>query len=146
LGVDGEDRKCDLVAMAVTFQLVERTPYTLRYLATSDGQGGTGTIPHATLSADAATAGEPIRFLVDEAAGSQAVARQLFNGDGLTTGGSDANLQTRLRGRLTVMARNTVGGWAVDANASAGFAVIDVIGPINAVAYIELHARHSLER
>jgi hypothetical protein len=90
--------------------------------------------------------------LVNTAVASQATARQLLNGDGLTTGGVDANLTTRMRGRITIAPRSPASTdtstWAADANVIGGRAVINVFGPnVNlAACYIELHARHSEER
>ena len=123
--------------MAITFTLVERTPYCLRYLAASDDSeppvpepGLTadanlqahgidiGVIPNADgpspdLRGDAGGwTGQPIDRLVNTPVDSVAAARRLFIGDGLT--GPDA-LDNR-RGTIVIIPRGPGAPreWTVD--------------------------------
>lgn len=158
--------------MALTASLVERTPDVLRYLVTSDGQAtaspdsvvipnAAGATPDLRTDAGGAAgwAGSALDDLVSTAAATQAAARTLLDGIGLTTAGAPGttNLDTA-RGRLSVRARNSLGDqhWGVDANEgaaagdapSAGFAVLVVTGPniADAAAIVSLENVHSYAR
>lgn len=129
--------------MAITFALVEATPYRLRYLATHDGAAGnSATIPNAAgatpdLRTDAPV-GQPIRAITSAAAASQAVARNLF--EGIQAGATGiaavyrAHLTTQLRSEATVVQ------WLATANSAGGFPVIDVAtdSSVASTCYIDL--------
>ncbi len=149
--------------MAVTFALVENTPYRLRYLATSDTQGGiqggTGTIPNdggATpdLLTDLANdPSGPLRAIVRArldgigtvAAGAltQAQARAALNSDGTVSIGNDLVPRAILR----VISRSGSAVWAIDANVDGqGDPVVDVIATAAVgTAYVDIFARHSID-
>lgn len=152
--------------MAMTFTLVERTPYRLRYLATTLGAEDpfdTGVIPNAAgvtpdLRTDAGVwNGQPIDNLVSTPAANQAAARELLLGDTLTT---NADIEVpRAHTHIIMRTIGDPGGeptWAVDANEgaaagsapSAGFAVLQVFGPSVAdeTAYIDIDYQHTFDR
>src|SRR5262245_26043280 len=137
--------------MAITFELVERTPNRLRYLATSDGASTTstdaGTLPNAggpspDLQTDAARWNDqPIDRLVSTPVASQEAAERLMQGNGLIS----ADSVHTLRGRVYVQPRQvsvSASMWALRANAVAGFAVLEVLGPNGKgdCAYIDIVA------
>lgn len=148
--------------MAITFALVENTPYRLRYLATNSGSplGGTAQIPNdggATpdLLTDLATdPSGPLRAIVRArldgigtlAAGalSQAQARAAMNSDNTANIGNDYVP----RAITTVMPRSGTATWVVDINVDGqGDPVVEVVSTAAAgTAYIDIHARHSIDR
>lgn len=146
--------------MAVTFVLVENTAYRLRYLATSDSEGGTGTIPNdggATpdLRTDLATdPSGPLRAIVRArldgigtvVAGplTQAQARAALNSDNTASIGNDYVP----RAILTVKPRTGTGVWSIDANVDGdGDPVVAVTSSgVAGTAYVDIHARHSIDR
>lgn len=145
--------------MAVTFALVESTAYRLRYLATCDGTGATANIPNdggATpdLLTDLATdPSGPLRKIVRArldgigtvAAGAltQAQARAIFNSDNTANVGNDYVP----RAILTFTIRTGAAIWSVDANVDGqGDPVIAVTcNSVASTAYIDIHARHSID-
>ncbi len=145
--------------MGVTFVLVENTSYRLRYLATSDSEGGTGTIPNdggasPDLLTDLANdPSGPLRAIVRArldgigivAAGalSQGQARAALNSDNSTNIGNDYVPRAILR----VIPRSGVGTWSVDANVDGqGDPVVAVISSAAVgTAYVDIHARHSID-
>ena len=150
--------------MAITASLIERTPHKLRYLCVSDGAAtaspDSAVIPNADgvtpdLRTDAAGfTGSALDVLVSTAVVTQADARELLDGVGLTSAG---DLPTE-RAHLCVTPRNSIGDqhWGVDADEganagsapSAGFGVIVVSGPnVNlAAAIVELQFDHTIRR
>jgi hypothetical protein len=147
--------------MPMTFTLVERTPYLLRYecvvFGEDTGSVTVGVIPNeGGVSPDLTTdadvwLGQPIDLLVKTAGITTGVqAAQLFVGSGLNTVDS---LPTR-RGTLAVQARDTFGGNSASWFAIPipdpllnGFAAIQVTGPndVDATAYVELRVRHTFD-
>jgi hypothetical protein len=153
--------------MAITGVLVERTPHKVRYTCTSNG-GATASpdsfvIPNADgvtpdLRTDAGGLlgfqGSALDLLVSTPVVTQADARELLNGIGLTAVG---DLSTE-RGELSIAPLNSLGDqhWGIDANEgaaagsapSAGFAVLVITGPnVNlASAIAELRFDHTYQR
>jgi hypothetical protein len=157
--------------MSIAFSLVEATPYRLRYLATATAEGTgastTGVITNRgtgspDLRGDADTFNDgPMHKLVSRDGSTQAKARTLLNGDGLT---ANTDLVTQ-RAKLEVIPRNALidaSGvhWAVDAidgntgdagappAGSNGFPCVQVTAPnvSGAIAYVDIHFQHSYSR
>lgn len=157
---------------SVTFQLVEATPYRLRYLLTSQGQPGSTVLPNAAGAtpdlrtdslggAESGTFGVPLNRLLNVPVANQAEARRLLMGE--RTIGSPAIITTGLQAHAEVHARTGAAGtgvggtWLVDADeganagdpASAGFAVLVVTPPDGAVAedvaYLDIHLKRTYD-
>jgi hypothetical protein len=147
--------------MAINFTLAEVTPHRLRYLCLDDGDAtvtpSTGQIGNTgagtpDLRADAAAIHDsPIHKLVSTAVTSQADARKLLAGEGLTT---DADIDTP-RAHLKLTPKNTQATqipWAVDADlgvgGSAGYAVINVYGSTlaGALCFLDVEFEHTITR
>lgn len=159
--------------MAITFTLVDATPYRLRYLAVQDGvissppveADGFDTIPNDAnptpdLKTDILTAptqgggGSPLQKLIDAgrngykhvaAALNQAEARALFNSDDA----AGAVLTNNYVGRavVTMLKKPPVTvHWSADVNVDgSGNPVIEVRSDVGtpAAAYVDLHFRHT---
>ena len=147
--------------MAITAQLVDSTPFSLRYLCTADGQAGTDLlIPNAggvtpDLQTDAV--GGPLLALINAnrdglpvtvtaGAMTQAQARALLNSDDAAR----AVLVNHLVGRawcdLTI--RSGAVSWAVDVEVDGNFNPrIHVLTDAAAAgeAYLDIHFRHTPE-
>jgi hypothetical protein len=151
----------------VTFELVEATPYTLRYAMTDTGQPGTTpllnaeTAPPANyrdLRIDALTAagagagGLPLLELLRVGVANQGEARHLLMADaaiGVTPG--VANLHRAKAETMPLTIATNGAGWTVDADLgtgpSAGYAVLVVKPPGDGTgtAYLDLHLDHSYD-
>ena len=148
--------------MAITVSLVESTPFRLRYLLVNSGSplGGSATIPNdagATpdLRTDLATdPSGPMRAIaragVDGigiiAAGAltQAGARAILNSDNTGNVGNDYVP----RAVMTLTPRSGAATWAADANVDGGTdPVVDITSSAAAgECYLDIHARHSIDR
>ncbi len=149
--------------MSITFTLVETSAYRLRYLATNSGSplGGTASIPNdggATpdLLTDLATnPSGPLQQIVRAriqgigtvAAGTaltQAQARCIMNSDNSTSVGNDYVP----RAITEIWPRSGTATWVVDINVDVdGDPVVAVTSSAAAgTAYIDIHARHSIDR
>lgn len=161
--------------MAITFALVDATPYRLRYLATQDGvissppvaADGFATIPNdagATpdLQTDILTAptsganGIPLQKIIKAridgfgplpaAALNQAQARAIMNSDDAAS----AVLTTQRVGRAvtTTSPKTGVIAWSADINVDGeGDPVVEVRSEVGVVAtsYVDIHYRHTYD-
>jgi hypothetical protein len=147
--------------MAITFTLVESTPYRLRYLAVNASPfGTTATIPNdggATPDLRTDLANDPsgplraiVRAGVDGigtvAAGAltQAQARAIMNSDNTGSVGNDLVP----RAITTVTPRGTtpvVFGVDINVDGQADPVVIVTSSAATGEAYVDIHARHSID-
>jgi hypothetical protein len=153
---------------SVTFQLVDATPYRLRYLCTSVGGGSNPTVlPNAGLAtpdlrtdAVAAAPGSgrnPILEVVSTPVADQAEARRILMGE--LSAPPNAALGLHAHSRTSQRGTNiglAVINWTTDADegaaagsaASAGFAVLLIsISPLvsDVPAILDIHCKHSYD-
>lgn len=162
--------------MAVTFALVEATPFRLRYLVTRDTEppgaalpgevppGNLGTLPNdggpsPDLLTDLDASRGPLRSIIrarldgigtiPPGALTQGQARAILLSDGTVSVGNDLVP----RAIVTIEPRTTDTGesaWTVDASVDAqGDPILIVTGAggiANRLCYLDIHARHSLDR
>lgn len=139
--------------------LVESSPYRLRYLVTmvNSVAGITADIPNATLRADLAAAISPLRpimFANTNGFGTippgpltDAQVKDILNSDG---SGASAGNDSLTRAVIDIIPRDGENAWVVDAVAVGGaptvrVAVTAIVGVGMSHAYIDIHARHSID-
>ena len=135
--------------MAITAAVVRSTPYSVAFLCTQDGAAGTTlTITNAVLVAALAAHNSAFRDMIDSdiAGATQALLRRTYLGDSVAA----PDLTDVPHSRARIVARDVIGGWAVDVDVDAVNALrgeLNVVGPAGASnAVISLEFAHTYDR